>query len=103
MQITRMHLAFGLAAALFTAGTAYAQGPGDGGPGFGPHRPPMERAMGPHGDHGRWWNEPRIVEKYKLTDAQRKSAGAGDDVVRLSIGLEDKADIIADLAQALAA
>jgi protein CpxP len=73
MQITRMHLAFGLAAALFTVGTAYAQGPGDGGPGFGPHRPPMERAMGPHGDHGRWWNEPRIVEKYKFTDAQRKS------------------------------
>jgi Spy/CpxP family protein refolding chaperone len=73
MQITRMHLAFGLAAALFTAGTAYAQGPGDGGLGFGPHRPPMERAMGPRGDHGRWWNEPRIVEKYKFTDAQRKS------------------------------
>ena len=75
MQITRMHLAFGLAAALFTVGTVYAQGPGDGGPGFGfgPHRPPMERAMGPHGDHGRWWNEPRIVEKYKFTDAQRKS------------------------------
>ena len=30
------------------------------------------------------------------------SAGAGNDVVRLSIGLEDKADIIADLEQALA-
>ena len=30
-------------------------------------------------------------------------AGAGDDVVRLSIGLEDAADIVADLEQALAA
>jgi len=30
-------------------------------------------------------------------------AGAGPDVVRLSIGLEDTADIIADLEQALGA
>jgi O-acetylhomoserine (thiol)-lyase len=30
------------------------------------------------------------------------SAGAGPDVVRLSIGIEDKEDIIADLEQALA-
>jgi O-acetylhomoserine (thiol)-lyase len=30
-------------------------------------------------------------------------AGAGPDVVRLSIGLEDKDDIIADLDQGLAA
>jgi O-acetylhomoserine (thiol)-lyase len=29
-------------------------------------------------------------------------AGAGPDVVRLSIGIEDKEDIIADLEQALA-
>ena len=29
-------------------------------------------------------------------------AGAGPDVVRLSIGIEDKEDIIADLDQALA-
>ena len=35
------------------------------------------------------------------TDEQRKAAGAGDDVVRLSIGLEDAEDIIADLAQGL--
>src|SRR5690606_35902328 len=39
----------------------------------------------------------------QLTDEQRIAAGAGPDVVRLSIGLEDKADIIADLEQALAA
>jgi len=59
--------------------TGYAQGP-DGIPGMGPHRPPMERAMGPEGgrgDHGRWWNEPRAIEKLKLTDTQRK---AMDDI-----------------------
>ena len=42
-----------------------------GGPGFGEHRPPMERAM--RGDRGRWWNNPKIVEKLKLTDEQRKT------------------------------
>ena len=39
----------------------------------------------------------------QLTDAQKVAAGAGPDVVRLSIGIEDAADIIADLDQALAA
>jgi Spy/CpxP family protein refolding chaperone len=32
----------------------------------------MERAMGPGGDHGRWWNNPKIVARLKLTDEQRK-------------------------------
>ncbi|MCB1488706.1 MAG: PLP-dependent transferase, partial [Bauldia sp.] len=36
------------------------------------------------------------------TDEQRKAAGAGPDVIRLSVGIEDVADIIADLDQALA-
>jgi periplasmic protein CpxP/Spy len=53
--------------------TANAQGPDGPPPGMGPHRPPMERALGMHGDHGRWWNEPRAIEKLKLTDTQRKS------------------------------
>lgn len=39
----------------------------------------------------------------QLTPEQRKAAGAGDDVVRLSVGIEDVSDIIADLDQALAA
>ena len=68
-------------AALLTAGmAASAQGPGSGpgagqgfGPGFGEHRPPMERALGPRGAHGRWWNDPAMVEKLKLTDEQRKA------------------------------
>ena len=37
-----------------------------------------------------------------LSDEDRAKAGAGNDVVRLSIGIEDAADIIADLEQALA-
>ncbi|MGE8941524.1 O-acetylhomoserine aminocarboxypropyltransferase [Leptospira interrogans] len=44
---------------------------------------------------------PASTTHRQLTDEQRKAAGAGPDVVRLSIGLEDKADIIADLEQAL--
>jgi O-acetylhomoserine (thiol)-lyase len=36
-----------------------------------------------------------------LTDEQRLSAGAGPDVIRLSVGLETAADLIADLNQAL--
>ena len=39
----------------------------------------------------------------QLTDAQREAAGAGANVVRLSIGTEDADDLIADLDQALAA
>lgn len=45
---------------------------------------------------------PASTTHRQLTDEQRIAAGAGPDVVRLSIGLEDKADIIADLDQALA-
>ncbi len=37
----------------------------------------------------------------QLTDEQKIAAGAGPEVVRLSIGIEDAADIIADLDQAL--
>jgi len=39
----------------------------------------------------------------QLTDRQRKAAGAGNDVVRLSIGIEDADDLIEDLDHALAA
>jgi len=38
-----------------------------------------------------------------LTDEQKTIAGAGPDVVRLSVGIEDVADLIADLDQALKA
>lgn len=46
---------------------------------------------------------PASTTHKQLTSEQRAAAGAGDDVVRLSIGLEDAEDIIADLDQALAA
>lgn len=45
---------------------------------------------------------PASTTHRQLTDAQRIAAGAGPDVVRLSVGIEDQADIIADLEQALA-
>jgi len=62
-----------LAGLLLAGVAAIAQGPGGGmGPGFGEHRPPMERAFGAEENHGRWWNNPRVVERLKLTDEQRK-------------------------------
>ncbi|HVZ03127.1 O-acetylhomoserine aminocarboxypropyltransferase [Hyphomicrobium sp.] len=46
---------------------------------------------------------PASTTHRQLSDEQREAAGAGPDVVRLSIGIEDVDDIIADLDQALAA
>lgn len=46
---------------------------------------------------------PASTTHRQLSDAQKTQAGAGPDVVRLSIGLEDPEDIIADLEQGLAA
>jgi O-acetylhomoserine (thiol)-lyase len=46
---------------------------------------------------------PASTTHRQLADEQKIAAGAGPDVVRLSIGLEDTADLIADLDQALAA
>ena len=45
---------------------------------------------------------PASTTHRQLTDEQRIAAGAGPDVIRLSIGLETAADLIADLDQALA-
>ena len=71
---------FGMAiAGVLLAGTALAQGPASAGPGtgFGDHRPPMERSLGawggPQGEHGHWWNNPKVAERLKLTDTQRKA------------------------------
>ncbi len=44
---------------------------------------------------------PASTTHRQLSDEQKVLAGAGPDVVRLSVGIEDKDDIIADLAQAL--
>lgn len=45
---------------------------------------------------------PASTTHRQLADAQKTAAGAGPDVVRLSIGIENVSDIIADLEQALA-
>ncbi|HEV7547550.1 MAG TPA: PLP-dependent transferase, partial [Reyranella sp.] len=45
---------------------------------------------------------PASTTHRQLTDEQRVAAGAGPDVLRLSIGIETVDDIIADLEQALA-
>src|SRR5215218_8126116 len=44
---------------------------------------------------------PASTTHRQLTDEQKQRAGAGPDVVRLSIGLEDTQDLIDDLDQAL--
>jgi len=44
---------------------------------------------------------PASTTHRQLSDAQKTAAGAGPDVVRLSIGLEDADDLIADLDAAL--
>jgi O-acetylhomoserine (thiol)-lyase len=44
---------------------------------------------------------PASTTHRQLTDEQRLAAGAGPDVIRLSIGLETAGDLIADLDQAL--
>ena len=78
-----LRLGLAIAGILLTGAAAGAQMPGGGpgmgpGPGMGEHRPPFEKAFGGRGDQGRWWNNPNIVEKLKLTDAQRKSM---DDIL----------------------
>ena len=45
---------------------------------------------------------PASTTHRQLSDEQRVAAGAGPDVIRLSIGIETVEDIIADLEQALA-
>ncbi|HYA81660.1 MAG TPA: PLP-dependent transferase, partial [Methylocystis sp.] len=44
---------------------------------------------------------PASTTHRQLTDEQRLAAGAGPDVIRLSVGLETVEDLIADLDQAL--
>ncbi len=78
-----LRLGLAIAGVLLAGAAAGAQAPGGGpgmgmGMGAGQHRPPFERAFGGQGAQGRWWNNDKIVEKLKLTDAQRKSM---DDIL----------------------
>jgi Spy/CpxP family protein refolding chaperone len=36
----------------------------------------MERAFGAQGGHGKWWNNPTVIDKLKLTEDQRKAMDA---------------------------
>ena len=44
---------------------------------------------------------PASTTHRQLTDEQRDAAGAGNEVIRLSVGIETAADLIEDLDQAL--
>lgn len=68
---SKIHAILAAAALLAAAASAGAQ-PAPG-PGFGSHRPPMERMLGSEGAHGSWWNNPKVVDRLKLTDDQRKA------------------------------
>lgn len=46
--------------------------------------------------------QPAIMSYYELSAAERLTIGMKDNLVRLAIGIEETADILADLAQALA-
>jgi Spy/CpxP family protein refolding chaperone len=76
-----VRLGLAIAGVLIAGAMAGAQAPGNGqrmGAGFGYHQPPVERAFGAQGAQGRWWNNPKVAEELKLTDAQRKSM---DDIL----------------------
>jgi len=45
--------------------------------------------------------QPALMSYFELTSAEREAIGITDDLVRLSVGLESAADVIADLAAAL--
>jgi len=75
MPLRFVTLAAAIAALSTAVAVAGAQAPGDR-PGFGDHHPPFERALGPQGKLGHWWNNPEMVEKLKLSDDQRKQMDA---------------------------
>ena len=45
--------------------------------------------------------QPAIMSFYELTTEERLAVGIKDNLIRFSVGIEDAADLIADLAQAL--
>ena len=46
--------------------------------------------------------QPALMSYYELSTDERLAVGIKDNLVRLSLGIEDAADLIADLDQALA-
>ena len=49
----------------------------------------------------KWQLHPASTTHRQLNADQQAAAGAGEDVVRISVGIEDVEDLIADLNQAL--
>lgn len=47
--------------------------------------------------------QPALMSYFELTTEEREAIGIYDDLIRLSVGLEDAQDIVADLGQALEA
>lgn len=70
----------GVAVVLVAVATAGAQGFGGGDgprPGMPGNRPPVERAFGGMiGGGNGWWNNPKVIDRLKLTDDQRKAMDA---------------------------
>jgi cystathionine gamma-synthase len=46
--------------------------------------------------------QPAVMSYYEMTSEQRLAVGISDGLVRLSVGIEDTADLIRDLEAALA-
>ncbi len=47
--------------------------------------------------------QPAIMSYYEMTPEQRAAAGISDDLIRLAVGIEDEADVLADVQRALEA
>ncbi len=47
--------------------------------------------------------QPAVMSYYEMTTEQRQAIGIADGLVRLAVGIEETADLIADIEQALAA
>lgn len=47
--------------------------------------------------------QPAIMSYYELSSAERRAAGIEDDLIRLAVGVEDEADVVADVMRALEA
>jgi cystathionine gamma-synthase len=45
--------------------------------------------------------QPAVMSYYEMTTEQRQAIGIEDGLIRLSVGIEDTADILADIEQAL--
>jgi cystathionine gamma-synthase len=47
--------------------------------------------------------QPAVMSYYEMTTEQREAVGIADGLIRLAVGIEDAADLIADIEQALSA